>query len=99
MHQALYINELLVNIFNFLCIVDYLNVERRREANTSLASLARTCRTFSEPALNCLWHTQTSLRPVLRLFFDSTIDAAGVDKFTPEPTRELVRFLFLLAQM
>ncbi|KAJ7635267.1 hypothetical protein FB45DRAFT_1143401 [Roridomyces roridus] len=35
---------------------------------SNLASLARTCKTFRDPALDLLWCRQTSLQPALRLF-------------------------------
>ncbi|KAL4245278.1 hypothetical protein ABKN59_009730 [Abortiporus biennis] len=34
--------------------------------NNTLASAARTCKLFEEPALENLWHTQSSLVPLLR---------------------------------
>ncbi|KAJ7137056.1 hypothetical protein C8R44DRAFT_538657, partial [Mycena epipterygia] len=32
----------------------------------NLVSLARTCQTFRDPALDAVWHTQTSLVPLLK---------------------------------
>ena len=36
---------------------DYRGMQRRRTAQTTLACLARTCRTFKNPALDLLWRS------------------------------------------
>ncbi|KAJ7647975.1 hypothetical protein FB45DRAFT_782951 [Roridomyces roridus] len=60
MHRALRIPELVDLIFEaFAC------TQPRR--NKTLASLARTCRDFREPALDVLWREQTTLSNLLRL--------------------------------
>ncbi|KAF8133023.1 hypothetical protein EV363DRAFT_1397921 [Boletus edulis] len=51
MHHALEIEEILLNIFDH----QYDPGGWRLRDNPTLASLARTCRTFKEPALNLLW--------------------------------------------
>ena len=38
----------------------------------SLAAFVRTCRAVHEPALDHLWHTQTSIIPLLRCMPDGT---------------------------
>ncbi|KAJ7867436.1 hypothetical protein B0H13DRAFT_1897581 [Mycena leptocephala] len=40
----------------------------RREVSKDLAALARTCKTFQNPALNALWRFQYHLFPALRCF-------------------------------
>lgn len=39
----------------------------------SLAALARTCHTISEPALDVLWHTQNSIAPLLHCTMPSDL--------------------------
>lgn len=62
--DCLAISELLKNIFDLL-----KPSERRR----SLCSVALTCRTLSEPALDELWDTLPGLWPLLELFPDDVI--------------------------
>lgn len=73
MHPCLTVQEILANIFAsysysytgeaFTGIKKYsLHAQDRR----LLAHLARTCKAFSEPALDVLWHTQTSIVPLVR---------------------------------
>ena len=63
----------------FYCVLDFLTepfdnnpgAQVRTpdpEGRKALASLARTCRGFTEPALNYLWRKIDSLRPFLRPF-------------------------------
>ncbi len=59
MHAILQIEEV------FVKIADALD-QTTPKARSALYALARTCRTFHEPAINVLWHTQTSLIPILR---------------------------------
>ncbi|KAF7971655.1 hypothetical protein HWV62_20616 [Athelia sp. TMB] len=61
MHRCLMISEIILNIANEIEV----NYERNEPWNT-LAKLARTCRVFSEPALNSLWRVQSSLEHLLR---------------------------------
>lgn len=68
MHPALYIEEILLNIFS------YCYTRKRyswppppfRYANVHLAALARTCRTFKEPALDMIWAELDDLTPLVR---------------------------------
>lgn len=53
MHPALEIPEILLNIFYH----SYDQPGRDDVSDRAMASLARTCRTFQEPALEVLWHT------------------------------------------
>ena len=75
MHQALLIEETLLNIFGYC----YKGVHRslspggRREykccyANIYLqvATLARTCKGFKEPALDMIWAELDDLTPLVR---------------------------------
>ncbi|KAF8434279.1 hypothetical protein L210DRAFT_3553512, partial [Boletus edulis BED1] len=61
MHHALEINETILNIFDHC---DYMYGGRRWRDNPTLASLARTCRAFKEPALNLLWEELLNLSPL-----------------------------------
>ena len=38
------------------------------DINQTVAALARTCKTFSEPALDGLWHSLLTIGPLLRTF-------------------------------
>lgn len=58
-HRCLDIYEILEHIFRLLS-----SREGGRHLRT-LAALARTCKSFSEPALDLLWHSQTSLVPLI----------------------------------
>jgi hypothetical protein len=58
MHRALFILEILVEIFKFSDF-DLSWYERSRK---TLAALARTCKTFYDPAMNLLWADMDGLR-------------------------------------
>ncbi|KAJ7635234.1 hypothetical protein FB45DRAFT_830849 [Roridomyces roridus] len=64
--------EILDVIFDFVRTLgsdpDHLPWAHGSEAKRDLASIARTCKTFRDPALDILWRRQTSLRPALLLF-------------------------------
>ncbi|KAF7358862.1 hypothetical protein MSAN_01226300 [Mycena sanguinolenta] len=66
MDQKLYMPEILDRIFAYFGPVHPLF----SPAPGTLASLARTCRTFQDSALNALWAAQTSLLPALGCFPD-----------------------------
>lgn len=53
MHRTLHILEIIVDVFSLL-------------DKKSLSVLARTCRSFHEPALDLLWREQESLLPLLK---------------------------------
>ncbi|KAF8433869.1 hypothetical protein L210DRAFT_3554750 [Boletus edulis BED1] len=65
MHQALKIEELLLNIFNHCC-PSTLRTNQHKKATSDLAALARTCRAFKEPALDVLWSVLIDLSPLTR---------------------------------
>ncbi|KAF7358900.1 hypothetical protein MSAN_01230300 [Mycena sanguinolenta] len=52
MHHCLSISELVENICN--------NLQGVEQGRRTLAALARTCRSFHDPALNCLWAIQAT---------------------------------------
>lgn len=60
MHRALAIQDILSSI------LDQLSTTYNRDHRSELAALARTCRTFKEPALNELWNTLENLSPLVR---------------------------------
>ena len=62
MHHALEVQEILLNIFRFFGRRHY----DRDDGPGDLASLARTCRTFKEPALDILWEVLDDLSPLAR---------------------------------
>ncbi|KAF7973486.1 hypothetical protein HWV62_15100 [Athelia sp. TMB] len=61
MHRCLMISEIVMNIAK-----EIGEDGDGYEPWNTLAKLARTCRVFSEPALDALWRVQGSLLPVLR---------------------------------
>ncbi|KAN0082844.1 hypothetical protein V8E55_008639 [Tylopilus felleus] len=65
MHPALEIPEILLDIFHHCCPPDLSEVDRK-EAIPDLATLARSCRTFKEPALDVLWGVLIDLPPLVR---------------------------------
>ena len=64
MHRALFIQELIVLICKFI------RAETHRPKAT-LASLARTCHSFHDPATSFLWRYQYGLAPLLLCLGDS----------------------------
>ncbi|CAL1695410.1 unnamed protein product [Somion occarium] len=72
MHPALCIDEILLQVFSYLRPPnnrwnDRYYVGKIRSARKTLASMARTCKLFSEPALNLLWERQNSILPLLKV--------------------------------
>ncbi|KAF8552222.1 hypothetical protein OG21DRAFT_159810 [Imleria badia] len=67
MHRALEIQEILSIIFSH-CSREVLTswVHPPKRVNPDLAALARTCRTFKEPALDLLWRVLFDLSPLAR---------------------------------
>ena len=73
MHHALHIEEILLNIFSYCHILVRRSRPRRarfrvtrRYANVDLATLARTCMAFKEPALDMIWAELDDLTPLVR---------------------------------
>ena len=55
------------------------------DGQRTLAALARTCRTFSEPSLNQLWRRLRSVRPLLRCCFTAHDVDTGFDNLVSHP--------------
>ncbi|KAG6370631.1 hypothetical protein JVT61DRAFT_11259 [Boletus reticuloceps] len=70
MHRALEIQEILLNIFEW----------ERRDTST-LASLARTCHVFKEPALDLLWRELRNLSPLARCLPDASHRLPGENTY------------------
>jgi len=62
MHACLKIPEILHIIF------EWTLDPASEHSSATLAKLARTCRSFNDTALDILWHTQTTLWPLIKLF-------------------------------
>ena len=79
MHRALYIEEILLNIFRHC----YRGARRRKiwhscYANVYLTTLARTCRAFKDPVLDMIWVELNDLTPLVRcLPRDSWVKVPG----------------------
>jgi hypothetical protein len=66
MHQALFVSEILVEIFSHLNPIP--SDESRTglsESRKSLAALARACKTFYDPAMDLLWAVLDDVWPLL----------------------------------
>ncbi|OAX33685.1 hypothetical protein K503DRAFT_504255 [Rhizopogon vinicolor AM-OR11-026] len=63
MHRALVVSEILLEIFAYLDPTLLLSWPGKRWL--SLAALARTCKTFHEPAMNLLWADVNGMPPLL----------------------------------
>jgi hypothetical protein len=59
MHISLLATEILLHIFAII------HDDFGRDSRTILAALARTCRTFKEPALDMLWRNIDGLKPIV----------------------------------
>ena len=94
MHNALLISEVLGCIVDCLAEdtvrnpTDFRAKATRKAGRRALAVLSRTCRAFSEPALDALWRRLQSLEPFLLClstkasFGDATVDGALVWHFS-----------------
>ncbi|KAG1733822.1 hypothetical protein EDB19DRAFT_1911383 [Suillus lakei] len=66
MHQALLFSEVLSEIFRHLDEnLGHYPVDRRHKTQPSLEALARTCKTFHEPAMRLLWANLDGIIPLL----------------------------------
>jgi hypothetical protein len=87
MLHALQIEEILLDIFSYC----YTLVRRwpprttRRQrwyANVHLVALARTCKTFKEPALDMIWADLDDLTPLIRCLPETSwVELEGVRTF------------------
>ena len=68
MHHCLYISEVLNLIFESVRCWDDQCQRGPQVGKKTLASLARTCHSFSSPALDYLWHDLYSFDPLLNIF-------------------------------
>ena len=86
MHQALQIEEILINIFSFCYVKRRLprRLARRQlwYANSRVAALARTCKTFKEPALDMIWAELDDLTPLVRCLSEASwVESEGVRRY------------------
>ncbi|KAF8447209.1 hypothetical protein L210DRAFT_3472025, partial [Boletus edulis BED1] len=65
MHPALYVEEILLEIFGH-CYDREESTSSMRINKTDLPALARTCKAFRDPALDILWAELYSLAPLIR---------------------------------
>jgi hypothetical protein len=86
MHKCLEIPEISGLIFDSL-----LNDAPSGESRRTMLALALTCRGFEDIALDVLWHTQTSLVPLIKCT-PSDLWRESIDGFN----RDLVSFRCLL---
>jgi F-box-like len=76
MHPCLHIPEILSRIFHYTK-VDQSDGEWPIPGSSTLARAARTCKSFTEPALDILWYTLPSLVPLIKYLL---ADALKKDK-------------------
>ena len=103
MHHILHIQEILLNIFGHCCPTELDWTPHRRRSTAALAALARTCRTFKEPALNVLWCELIDLTPLPRCLPEACCVTGRVRTgfVAPRPglhERLLIDFAVLLIQ-
>ncbi|KIK34224.1 hypothetical protein CY34DRAFT_652528 [Suillus luteus UH-Slu-Lm8-n1] len=65
MHQALFVCEILLNIFTHVDQFPPSSYHPKSSAWKSLAALARTCKRFREPAMDLLWADMHRIEPLL----------------------------------
>ena len=80
MHHVLYVEDILREIFSYL-----LPLPPRcpsRSSRMVIVAVARTCRSFKEPALDILWEDLQDLTPLVRcLPGASSVNSIGVRSF------------------
>ncbi|CAL1702584.1 unnamed protein product [Somion occarium] len=74
MNPVLCIQELLTLIFR------WTNDPDSQQYRSTLAKLAVVCKTFHDPALDELWHTQTDLLPTLLVLHGGAIQSRDAEK-------------------
>ncbi|KAJ7476430.1 hypothetical protein FB451DRAFT_1557344 [Mycena latifolia] len=64
--------------FDILCeVLRHMSRSSQDRPKSALASIARTCKAFTEPALDLLWRELTALLPLLKLL-PAMMEASGV---------------------
>ncbi|KAJ7192393.1 hypothetical protein GGX14DRAFT_595622, partial [Mycena pura] len=81
--RCLTVPEILSTVF-----LNFQTTEPRNAGHKALATLARTCTVFQNPALALLWRTQRSMFNIIRCM---PPDLLHVDTSTPLPTVRLLR--------
>ncbi|KAI9567238.1 hypothetical protein HD554DRAFT_1011308 [Boletus coccyginus] len=70
MHRALYVEEILRNIFSYIPISFHMcrpfPLVKHPQSQKDILSLVMTCRAFKEPALDILWACLQDLSPLVR---------------------------------
>lgn len=85
MHRALYVEEILRQIFAYFLPQPVLSLSESLGEHFSrrdVIALARTCETFKEPALDILWEELPNLTPLVRCLPEaSSVNSVGVRSF------------------
>lgn len=99
MHHIFRIDEIVVEVVRSVlhtipsvipCTPTYNNLEG--PSKIALLALALSCKTLQEPALDGLWHTQTSLVPLLRCLSDTVVERS-VSQGEKDPTLPMTLML------
>jgi hypothetical protein len=78
MHKCLSISEVVSKVcLQLVCDVPYAS---NGQYPGTLAAFAATCRAISEPALDTLWHTQSTIAPLLRCMPSDLWEGAEVEE-------------------
>ena len=100
MHRCLQTPDVLYHILDFVLLLlpdhndsiyyPYHGYEHHYLTNPALAALARTCRTFLEPALDLLWRHQMTLGPLLLTFPSNAVVREEIPRKAPDNTAYMV---------
>ncbi|KAG6820193.1 hypothetical protein H0H93_004186 [Arthromyces matolae] len=93
MHQCLRIQEILTNIFGYAFLYDGV------EDYDSLTKLARTCKLFSNAALDLLWSSQPSLQPLLKCFPKGIIQVDNDSRLSIPEDKDFERVHFYASRI
>ena len=87
MHHCLYIEEILVSIFEFVLYNVHTRQGRPAYDKHTVLALVKTCRTFNLPALQVLWMNLFSPVPLFLTMPDDLLHMEEIDNsFSLPPT-------------
>lgn len=95
MHKCWEVSELVTAIFLYATENAYLAYVGACSwpipGSSTLAVLARTCKLFSEPALNILWHYMPNLNPLIRCLPSDAVETVPKDAPSASLGAKIVR--------
>jgi len=82
MHRALYVEDIIHDVFFYIQFHSPIIMLPDLQSQIDFLSLARTCRTFKEPALDILWERLEDLSPLVRCLPEASwVYLGGVRQF------------------